>query len=177
MPDDVMVLQMVVGPEQSAPANHQEASPENRISLDGVWDFLHLIEDYRSPPVYWRSILVPGPWQAQFADLRMRAGTGIYRRDVEIPSGWKRNRIFLKFGAVFHVTRAWLNGELAGLHIGGFLPFSFDVTEQLVEGVNEIKVRERVSRHAFCRNSVRKAKLVRPAFRDLAVGLAGAARR
>jgi hypothetical protein len=141
MPDDGMVLQTVVGPEQGAAASCREATSEDRISLDGVWDFLHLIEDYRSAPVGWRSIRVPGPWQAQFADLRMRGGTGIYRRELEIPAGWKRNRIFLKFGAVFHVTRAWVNGELVGLHIGGFLPFSFDVTEQLVEGVNEIKVR------------------------------------
>ena len=27
------------------------------------------------------------------------------------------------------------------MHVGGFLPFSFDVTEQLVEGSNEIKIR------------------------------------
>ena len=136
-----MFPQTVVGPERGAATSCREAGSGHRISLDGVWDFLHLIEDYRSAPVGWRSIRVPGPWQAQFADLRMRAGTGIYRREVEIPAGWKRNRIFLKFGAVFHVARAWVNGELVGLHIGGFLPFSFDVTEQLVEGVNEIKVR------------------------------------
>src|SRR5437762_1711193 len=74
-----------------------------------IWDFLHLIEDYRSDPVVWRSIQVPGPWQAQFAELRMRGGTGIYRRQFEIPAGWKRRRIFLKFGAVFHITRAWVN--------------------------------------------------------------------
>src|SRR5947199_1394453 len=141
MPDDAMVLHTVVGPAQGAAVSCRETSSADRIALHGVWDFLHLIEDYRSPPVGWRSIRVPGPWQAQFADLRMRAGTGIYRREVDVPAGWKRNRIFLKFGAGFHVARAWVNGELVGLHIGGFLPFSFDVTEQLLEGVNEIKVR------------------------------------
>src|SRR5947208_3422901 len=141
MPDDTMVLPTLVGPEQGVATCHRQTVSQDRILLDGTWDFLHLIEDYRSDPVGWRSIQVPGPWQAQFAELRMRGGTGIYRRQVEIPAGWKRNRIFLKFGAVFHVARAWVNGELVGSHIGGFLPFSFDVTEQLLEGVNEIKVR------------------------------------
>jgi hypothetical protein len=112
-----------------------------RIPLDGTWDFLHIIEDYRSRPVHWRRIAVPGPWQAQFPDLRMRAGTGLYRREVNIPPEWRRDRVFLVFGAVFHIAQVWVNGTLAGTHVGGFLPFSFDITDHLHDGPNEIKVR------------------------------------
>ena len=99
-----------------------------------------MVEDYRSRPVEWRRIAVPAPWQSQFADLRMRGGTGIYRRDFDIPTGWKRDRMFVRFGAVFHIARVWINGEFLGMHVGGFLPFSFDGTDQLREGRNEIKV-------------------------------------
>src|SRR3954469_17812042 len=113
---------------------------DNRIQLDGTWEFLHLVEDYRSRPVDWRHITVPGPWQAQFPDLRMRGGTGIYRRRFEIPRGWKRERQFIRFGAVFHIARVWINGEYLGMHVGGFLPFSFELTEHLFEGRNELKV-------------------------------------
>jgi len=113
---------------------------DNRIPLDGTWDFLHLIEDYRSRPVEWRRIPVPAPWQSQFADLRMRGGTGIYRRGFDIPAGWRRDRLFIRFGAVFHIARVWINGEFLGMHVGGFLPFSFDGTDHLREGRNEIKV-------------------------------------
>lgn len=112
-----------------------------RISLDGTWQFLHSSSDRPADPVKVRAIQVPGPWQAQFKDLRMRAGIGIYRRDFEVPEGWRGNRIFLHFGAVFHSTRVWINGTPAGAHEGGFLPFSFDVTEHLVEGRNEVKLR------------------------------------
>src|SRR4051812_20658199 len=113
---------------------------DNRIPLGGTWDFLHLVEDYRSHPVEWRRIAVPAPWQSQFADLRMRGGTGIYRRDFDIPMGWKRDRMFIRFGAVFHIARVWINDEYLGMHVGGFLPFSFDGTDHLREGRNEIKV-------------------------------------
>ncbi len=112
----------------------------HRIPLDGTWDFLHLVEDYRSRPVEWRRIAVPAPWQSQFADLRMRGGTGIYRRDFDIPMGWKRDRLFIRFGAVFHIARVWINNEFLGMHVGGFLPFSFDATDHLREGRNEIRV-------------------------------------
>ena len=83
---------------------------KSRISLDGTWEFIHV--DPAARPVQVRSIQVPGPWQAQFSDLRMKAGIGIYRREVEVPSGWGRPQIFLCFGAVFHLTRAWVNGAL-----------------------------------------------------------------
>ena len=112
----------------------------HRIPLDGTWDFLHLVEDYRSRPVEWRRIAVPAPWQSQFADLRMRGGTGIYRRDFDIPMGWMRDRLFIRFGAVFHIARVWINNEFLGIHVGGFLPFSFDATDHLREGRNEIRV-------------------------------------
>jgi len=141
MPDDSIVAVRSVSPEWRADMGDTPVIFDNRILLDGTWEFLHLVEDYRAKPIAWRPINVPGPWQAQFADLRVRGGTGIYRRKIEIPAGWMRDRIFLRFGAVFHITRAWVNDELVGMHVGGFLPFSFDVTEQLVEGSNEIKIR------------------------------------
>jgi hypothetical protein len=112
------------------------------ISLDGTWDFLHTSPERSPRPVQVRQIQVPGPWQAQFEDLRMKAGIGIYRRWIDVPAGWREGgRAFLRFGAVFHSTRAWINGIPVGEHNGGFLPFSFDVTEHLVEGRNEVKVR------------------------------------
>src|SRR3954451_10469876 len=113
---------------------------DNRIPLDGTWDFLHLVEDYRSRPIEWRRIALPAPWQSQFADLRIRGGSGIYRRDFDILAGWKRDRLFVRFGAVFHIARVWINGEYLGMHVGGFLPFSFELTEHLFEGRNELKV-------------------------------------
>jgi hypothetical protein len=111
------------------------------ISLDGEWEFLYAADGSPIGPAEVRPVQVPGPWQAQFPDLRTRAGIGIYRRHVDIPPGWRAGRVFLTFGAVFHLTRVWVNGVPVGTHEGGFLPFAFDVTEQLVEGVNDVTVR------------------------------------
>lgn len=111
------------------------------ISLDGIWQFLHSSSDRVSQPVKVRQIMVPGPWQAQFDDLRMRGGTGIYRREVVLPPGWLKEHAYIRFGAVFHTAYVYVNGKFAGKHEGGFLPFGFDVTDLLVEGRNEIKVK------------------------------------
>ena len=38
-------------------------------------------------------------------------------------------------------TRAWLNGELLGEHIDGYLPFSFDITGKLKRPANQLVLR------------------------------------
>ena len=115
--------------------------PDSRLSLDGTWEFLHIADDRMSGPAEVRRIEVPSPWQAQFEDLRMRAGIGIYRRTVHVPAAWLRDHVWIRFGAVFHNAKVFVNGELVGTNEGGFLPFSFDVTQHLRAGENEIKVR------------------------------------
>jgi hypothetical protein len=114
---------------------------DSRISLDGTWEFLHVADDRLSGPAEVRSIEVPSPWQAQFSDLRMRAGIGIYRRTIDVPKDWIRDTVWLRFGAVFHNAQVWVNGEPVGSNEGGFLPFAFEVTPHLKPGPNEIKVR------------------------------------
>ena len=116
-----------------------------QTSLDGTWEFAH-VEGGGSPD--WtraRPIQVPGPWQAQFADLRMKAGAGWYRRSLHLPERWEaedaRFITRLRFGAVFHNTAVWVNGRPAGEHFGGFLPFAIEVGPLLRPGHNEIIVR------------------------------------
>jgi hypothetical protein len=46
----------------------------------------------------------------------------------------------LHFGAVDYQARVWVNGRLAGSHIGGSVSFDFDVTPLLRAGENELVV-------------------------------------
>lgn len=109
------------------------------ISLDGTWEFMYAGADPTAVQI--RRVHVPAPWQAQFADLRMKSGVGVYARQFDIPRGWRRGPVYVVFGAVFHNCRVWLNDQFVGANEGGFLPFSFNVSESVREGRNEIKVR------------------------------------
>lgn len=111
-----------------------------RISLDGMWEFQYLGSSAPSLAGK-RNILVPSPWQAQFPDLSMRGGVAVYRRSIDLPAEWSGQRVFLHFGAVFHIAHVFVNGALIGSHVGGFLPFHFDVTDNLSEGPTAIEVR------------------------------------
>ncbi len=47
----------------------------------------------------------------------------------------------LRFGAVDFEANVYINGNSVGSHSGGFQNFSFDITDQLKEGSNELTVR------------------------------------
>ncbi len=43
------------------------------------------------------------------------------------------DRVLLHFGAADQIAKVYLNGAFLGEHIGGYLPFTFDITEHLAE--------------------------------------------
>jgi len=121
----------------------------HRIILDGEWDFFpdpkQILTPTTLPENEARSIRVPGPWQAQFDDLRDYSGVAWYRRHFE-PGATGSNgqpvAYLLHFGAVDYFTSVWLNGQQVGEHEGGYLPFELDVTDTLRrDGFNELIVR------------------------------------
>ena len=55
----------------------------------------------------------------------------------------KTKHLILHFGAVDQVAYVYLNGINLGMHEGGYTAFSFDITDYVVEGDNELKVKVR----------------------------------
>jgi hypothetical protein len=104
------------------------------VPLDGAWQFRH-----EAGP--WRTIQVPGVWQAQFDDLRFAGGSGLYRRRVTLPSRQPGRQMALRFGAANYLTSVRLNGHDVGIHEGGWLPFEFIPGPQLWREDNELEVR------------------------------------
>jgi hypothetical protein len=109
----------------------------SRTSLDGSWEFFpdpeqqftHQSLGQLEP----RLIQVPGPWQAQFDDLRDYSGVAWYRTEFELPKVTGPASAFLHFGAVDYSTSVWLNGKEVGHHEGGYLPFEIDISQQLLQ--------------------------------------------
>lgn len=63
-----------------------------------------------------------------------------YRRFFTVPPAMRGKRILLHFGAVDWHARVWLNGVSVGEHKGGYTPFTFDITDFLRPGENELVV-------------------------------------
>lgn len=84
---------------------------------------------------------VPGDWNTQSPELFYYEGTMWYRRSFDFAGNEGDGRMFLRFGAANYRADVYLNGSRVGTHLGGFTPFSFEVTPKLKRGVNSLVVR------------------------------------
>ncbi|MBE6951643.1 MAG: glycoside hydrolase family 2 [Ruminococcaceae bacterium] len=80
-------------------------------------------------------ILVPYPPESALSGVDApEVGDQLtYEREFVLPEGFRKDRVLLHFGAVDQECTVYLNDIELGSHEGGYLPFSFDVTEQLRE--------------------------------------------
>ena len=81
-------------------------------------------------------IAVPASYNDQKDDIAYRNhyGYAYYRRNITVPSYYKGQRLVLRFDAVTHFAKIYLNGVLLTQHKGGFLPFEVDITDKLCAG-------------------------------------------
>ena len=118
------------------------------LDFSGVWDFR------LKPDAPWQSIAVPASYNDQSADPEFRRHVGLawYRRSITVPSILKGQRLMLRFDAVTHNARVFLDGQLLCTHRGGFLPFEADVTDILHPGQTallEVEVDNIISHHTL----------------------------
>lgn len=117
--------------------------PRTIINLNGTWQLQldpagTLAAQSLQPD---RTIPVPMPWQAAFADLQRYSGYAWYQRTVELDAALLAGAIFLDFGAVDYWCQVFVNGMRVGEHEGGYTPFSIDATAALHTGENTLAVR------------------------------------
>ena len=106
------------------------------LNLNGIWEYA-ITKTAEKPAAMQGEIVVP------FSPETPLSGVGHilqpdeylwYRRSVTLPEGFfQGGRLLLHFGAVDLCCTVWVNGQEAGSHTGGYLPFALDVTE-LIEG-------------------------------------------
>lgn len=113
------------------------------ICLNGYWHYA-FTENGSRPEVFDGKILVPFSPECRRSGVERQLTPGAYLwyfRSVELPRVPEGRRLLLHFGAVDERCIVWWNGHLAGSHLGGYLPFSFDVTREARDGKNTIWVR------------------------------------
>ncbi len=115
---------------------------ESWQTLCGEWELSVIGEQGKE---YLGKIRVPFPPESRLSGIERELGkcdVWQYAREFDLqkkPNG----RVLLHFGAVDQGCRIMVNGQKAGIHEGGYLPFTLDITEYVQEGNNRIVVQVR----------------------------------
>lgn len=90
-----------------------------------------------------QSIRMPFPPQAMLSGYKGKVGSHLlYETEFVLPENFRKERILLHFGAVDQIAEVFVNDHLVGKHEGGYLPFSFDITDKIRDGqVNHLTVK------------------------------------
>lgn len=91
----------------------------------------------------WESVQIPHtPKIEPLVVNEQFQGDAWYKKTIATEESWKGKQISLKFEAAMNVAEVWLNGEKLITHVGGYLPFTVNLTEKLTwDAPNELMVR------------------------------------
>lgn len=113
------------------------------INLNGYWNYA-ITSSRCKPELFDGTILVPFSPESPLSGVNRQLKpkeTLIYERSLPLdapPSN--HERCILHFGAIDQYARILVNGEQVISHIGGYLPFSADITSYLRTGENLLTV-------------------------------------
>ena len=117
---------------------------ENWINLNGPWSYvfdhgksgMNEGRDLFKSTGFSNSITVPfcpeselsGVGHTDFIDAMW------YHRSLQIPKEWSEKLVILHFGGVDYECEVFVDGVSAGIHYGGTVSFSFDITKMVEPG-------------------------------------------
>ncbi|XP_043510365.1 beta-glucuronidase [Frieseomelitta varia] len=127
----------------------RESESREVKSLDGMWDFVispsgDALKGYReawfadelSKVEKVMQMPVPSSYNDITTSRKLRDHVGAvwYQRTFFIPSSWREQRVFVRFGSVNYLAQVWINDEFVTNHEMGHLPFEAEISSYLVYG-------------------------------------------
>jgi hypothetical protein len=108
----------------------------NWLNLNGIWQFQPGATNDPVPvgQTLSNQILVPYPMESAISGVMAYHAFSWYRRTFTVPAAWSGRRIILHLDAVTWRATVYVNGQLVGVHKGGYDPISYDITSYLSGG-------------------------------------------
>lgn len=104
------------------------------VNLNGYWEYA-ITKKFHRPEVYDGKILVPFSPESVLSGVNRQLRPDEYlwyrtKLPVEPDKLEAGFRLILHFGAVDQACQIYVNGQMTARHMGGYLPFSVDITEE-----------------------------------------------
>jgi len=137
-----IVLFLVACNQQS-----DEAATRTNQNINEGWSYLenpseNLAEGQEKEA--WSPIDLPHTWNNEDAtdsEAGYRRSISWYKKDIDIAKVSSNQKYLLYFEGSNITTTVYVNGQEAGMHIGGYIGFEIDMTPYVKSGTNEIHVK------------------------------------
>ncbi len=134
----------IIRQEHPRPDRHRDAW----INLNGEWDFEIDNAMVGVDKRFFERDSLDSRINVPFSPESILSGIGHtdfmnavwYRRNLDIPTEWSGKRVILHIDACDYKTCVYVNGKRVGEHSGGYISFSFDITDFLRESDNYVMV-------------------------------------
>lgn len=117
------------------------------VPFNSGWQF-HRIDNCTAPDAppakaSWSTVTLPHTTRIEPRIVNDQwQGIAFYRKRFEAPAAWRGKTVLLRFEAAMNVASVSVNGRAVTRHLGGYLPFTIDLTPHLRLGrSNELVVR------------------------------------
>lgn len=113
------------------------------VSLNGIYDYAIKNANCEWADDFDGEIVVPFAVESMLSGVQkplLPSQRLWYRKTFTVPENMKGMNILLNFAAVDWQCKVYVNKSLAGTHTGGYTSFTFDITDLLVDGDNELVV-------------------------------------
>ncbi len=141
--------QVTANPWQEYP--RPQLKRDSYLNLNGKWKYAATYKG-QIPDLWKQEILVPFSPQSILSGIKKapkRHQHLYYQREFILPNQFVKDRIILHFGAVDQIATVYLNHKELMTHMGGYLPFQVDITDEIQEtNILTLKVKDTLN-HAL----------------------------
>lgn len=121
---------------------------KNWVNLNGEWKFTFDDEDrgeqekwYENFPGNSQNITVPYTYETKLSGIQEEKFHPVVWYQREFEAVVAENKKLLHFEGADYITKVWMNGKFAGMHVGGYARFTIDVSKYAMTGKNTVTVR------------------------------------
>ena len=116
---------------------------DSYLSLNGYWDYA-FSNDEKIPTKWEGKILVPFSPETKLSGICRNLSPNqyfFYKLEFSLNDFVIKDKVLLHFLAVDQIADVYINDHYLGKHIGGFLPFNFDIKPYITTDKNTLIVR------------------------------------
>ncbi len=113
------------------------------ISLNGKWNYAVNKSEREYPADFSGEIIVPFAIESQLSGVcrKLMPDERLwYKREFSLNEDFIGKRCLLHFGAVDWKCAVYVNRKLVIRHVGGYCPFTADITDYIKDGINSLVV-------------------------------------